>query len=93
MNLCGLEIIFLIVYKKTIFDDNYSSERIVNFGVFQGSALRPLLIILNINDISLCLEHVKIHLIAGDTLIHATTRNLEDCKRKITVDLKIFITG
>lgn len=73
--------------QKTSFEGVVSEERLVEYGVPQGSVLGPLLFILYINDIHTCVKYGQINLFADDTLLYIKTTNIEDGIQKLNEDL------
>ena len=61
---------YLIDRKQSVVDGvgNYSTYLNLNTGVRQGSVLRPLLFSIDVNDISLCLDHDISQLMYADDL-------------------------
>lgn len=53
-----------------------SSKLVVNYGVPQGIALGPVLLILYLNDIISTVRYCKMKLLADDTMIHVNCNNI-----------------
>ena len=66
---------------------NKSSERLLQYGVPQGTVLGPLLLLLYINDLPNCLHYSQPRMCADDTSITFASNNVEEIKECINSDL------
>ena len=64
---------------------NHSSFEAVVCEVPQGSVLGPLLFLIYINDIHILSSKVKFHLLADDTCIFRSSKNLHTLENEVTV--------
>lgn len=64
-----------------------SKSQVVDCGVPQGSILGPLLFLIYINDLPGCLQHVKPHMYADDTILSAASTSTVELQDKINIDL------
>ena len=62
----------------------------IEYGVPQGSVIRPLLFILYTNDIPRCLHHCKTILFADDTTIYLTRAEVQALYHQVNYDLDIL---
>jgi hypothetical protein len=75
--------------QRTLFDGNYSEEKLIELGVPQGSAIGPLLFLLYINDLATVTQHCSVNLFADDTLIFISGKDISEIEEKMNSDLCI----
>ena len=68
-------------------DGHKSSAKIVTFGIPQGSYLRPLLIIICLNDFETCVELSKVTMYTDDTHVTISSNNLENLLENAPMEL------
>ena len=71
--------------------NSFSSERLIQSGVPQGSISGPLLFLLYINDLPRCLSKKKTRLFADDTNLTASANSKSDLKAAVNSDLENLI--
>jgi hypothetical protein len=67
-----------------------SQEKVLEYGVPQGSVLGPLLFLILINDLNRCLKHTGCIIYADDTTLYVTGENIDENFRKMNFDLEIL---
>ena len=65
-----------------------SDEKVMNFGVTQGSVLGPLLFLIYINDIHIALKYCKTRLFADDTNSLIKNKSLKQLQKHLNLDLR-----
>ena len=75
------------------FNGTYSSNKIVDIGIPQGTVLGPYLFILYINDIFNSSKLLKFLLYADDTTLYISGHDLRSLFRIFNNELKNFIYG
>lgn len=76
-------------HQRVKFNNVVSEERVVKWGVPQGSKLGPLLFILYVNDLPQVLKKCKIHMFADDTLIYYTGKDVQEVITVLNEELRI----
>ena len=70
-----------------------SSNKVISYGVPQGSILGPLLCLLYINDLPNCLKSTIPGMYADDTQISSSSNDANELVVKSNSDLAHFLTG
>ena len=65
-----------------------SDEKVMNFGVPQGSVLGPLLFLIYINDIHIALKYCKTSRFADDTNLLIKNKSLKQLQKHLNLDLR-----
>ena len=75
--------------KQFVSINGYNSDLMpVDFGVPQSSALRPLLLLIYINDLHKAIKYCKVHHFADDTNLFHTSKSVKNLNKLVNRDIK-----
>ena len=84
--------LYLSYHNQYVSINEYESGLVaINCGVAQGSALRPLLFLLYINDLNQEIKFCKVHHFADDTNLLCLSNSIKKLNKQVNADLKHLV--